>query len=72
MKLSNNLKTVECEVGGGQRFALIDGPVQKKGSSIRFKIQKLKNWVGLGIAVRNNIVAKKYEFNCTFGLNKFR
>lgn len=36
-----------------------------KGSAIRFKIEKLKNWIGIGIAIKNNIVGKNYQFLCT-------
>lgn len=43
--------------------------MNKKGSSIRFKVDKLKNWVGFGIAIRNNIVSKKYQFICNFFIN---
>lgn len=64
IKITNNLKTAECTGSGNERFALIDGPVNKKGSWIRFKVEKLKNWVGFGLAIRNNIVSKKFQFLC--------
>lgn len=60
------MKTAECSTAGSERFALINGVVNKKGSFIRFKIEKLKNWVGIGLAIRNNIVSKNYQFLCIF------
>jgi hypothetical protein len=65
--LSNNNKHAECNSSGSaERFALVDGIVMKKGSSIRFKIETLKNWIGIGLAIKNTIVSKNYQFLCTF------
>ena len=49
---------------------MIDGTVLKKGSGIRFKVEKLKNWVGLGLAIRSIIKGKKFMFECIFSLNQ--
>ena len=42
-------------------FALVDGIVNIKGSSIKFKIQKLSHGLDVGLAIKRIIVENSFD-----------
>lgn len=50
---------------GSSRFAFVDEGFGKASQSIRFKIVTLKNWIGVGIGVREKLQGMDYRFECT-------
>jgi len=46
------------------RFAIIEEGMGVKNRSITFKIVNLKNWIGVGIALRDKIASVDYAFKC--------
>ena len=48
------------------RFVMVDQNMGKKEQKIAFKFIELKNWVGIGIGLRNTLKNAKYHFNCNF------
>ncbi len=46
-------------------MALVDGPVFKKGSLLRFRVEELGDYVGFGLGLRNVIEGNKFGFGST-------
>lgn len=47
------------------RFALVEpGLSLTECTDITFRVKNKTNWVGLGIALKNSVVDKKFKFNC--------
>ena len=46
------------------RFAIIENGMGIKNRSISFKVVTLKNWIGVGVTLRDKIASVDYAFKC--------
>jgi len=61
--LSHNNKRARQSSTSATRFVLVDQNVGVKNQRISFKIVGLKNWVGIGIGLKNTLKNANYHFN---------
>lgn len=47
------------------RFVVIEEGMGVQNRKIKFKVNQLKNWIGVGVCLKNKIVAASYQFKCT-------
>lgn len=46
------------------RFVLIEEGMGIQNRKIKFKVTNLKNWIGVGVCLKNKIAAVNYQFKC--------
>lgn len=64
IKLDKNNKAARQSGNSSERFVLVTEGLGVKHQKISFQVTQLKNWVGIGIGIRNNLQNQKYAFNC--------
>jgi hypothetical protein len=47
------------------RFVLIEEGMGVKSRRIKFRVTSLKNWIGVGVCMKNRIALVNYQFKCT-------
>ena len=47
------------------RFVLVEEGIGLKNRKIKFKVNQLKNWIGVGVCLKNKISSINYQFKCT-------
>lgn len=62
--LSENDMVARQSETASTRFGIIEEGMGIKNRSITFKILNLKNWIGVGVALRDKISAVDYAFKC--------
>ena len=65
--MTNGLQAKQTKSGEG-RFIFVQKGFGQKNIKITFKITQLKNWVGLGIGLREKIKALNYRFECRYSI----
>jgi hypothetical protein len=62
--VDKNGKHAKQTMSGGGRFVLVNEGIGDERQKVAFKVTELKNWVGLGVALKEKIKALDFKFEC--------
>lgn len=66
IKINGSIATQKASSSNGERFALLESTNGAAGDiKVRFRIRKLKGWIGVGICLKELIVTAGFKFNYT-------